>query len=79
MARAFLEVVVVEEEEVQVAATAAKDEVSEIHHGDADGHGGDGVQQRLPPRQATTVVSTENLCACARTRGSPRWSKHLYV
>lgn len=32
-------------------------EVPEIHHGDADGHGGDRVQQGLPPHQETAVVS----------------------
>ena len=35
------------------------DEVPEIHHGDADGHGSDSLQQRLPPRQETAVVSME--------------------
>ena len=42
-------------------------EVPEIHHGDADGHGSDSLQQRLPPRQETAVVSTRRKRRCARS------------
>lgn len=68
MARGFLEVaapaavvvVVVKVAAAEAAAgVAGEDEVPEIYNGDADGHGSDSLQQRLPPREETAVVSMD--------------------
>lgn len=67
MARGFLEVaapaavvvVVVKVAAEAAAGVAGEDEVPEIYNGDADGHGSDSLQQRLPPREETAVVSMD--------------------
>lgn len=101
MARGFLEVaapaaVVVVVVKVAAADAAAgvaegEDEVPEIYNGDADGHGSDSLQQRLPPREETAVVSMDkeeeeevralvrSVCWCVWSVGENRFEMSLWA
>lgn len=98
MARGFLEVaapaavVVVKVAAEAAAGVAGEDEVPEIYNGDADGHGSDSLQQRLPPREETAVVSMDkeekeeevralvrSVCWCAWSVGENRFEMSLWA
>lgn len=97
MARGFLEVaapaavvVVVVKVAAEAAAGVAEDEVPEIYNGYADGHGSDSLQQRLPPREETAVVSMDkeeevvralvrSVCWCAWSVGENRFEMSLWA